>query len=314
MEIIDIPTKNLAKGDYHFNGSIFKADGELWMAYRVNKGFTNASIHINRIDDKYHPIGKSIHLDIPNITKNGTPLYEDPRMFWYRGKLFCAFTFLRLERNAQNQGLVELGRNFQVERLWFFDYQNNHNAAIREGSTWLHPNGYIVKDQPTTVYEKNWQFFSYSGRLFFVYKINNHLVAEANLNTGKVDAEYDSKVRVSWKWGEPRGGTPPVLVDGKYWSFFHSHEVVGKRGTKVYHAGVYVFDGQPPFRPRLISSAPLLSGDKRAKKVLWKHVAVFPCGAILNGDEWLVSYGFNDHSLKIARASHESLKKTLIKI
>jgi predicted GH43/DUF377 family glycosyl hydrolase len=311
MDIIPVHTRNLAAGDYHFNAALFNHREETYMAYRVNQGFHKAEIYINRVNDKYHGVGEPILLNIPNVTGSAFPMFEDPRMFWYNRELYCAFTFLRIEGNAQNQGLVKLGRHFQVEELWYLDYKNNRNAAILNPRTVMHPGGYLINEAPTETYEKNWQFFEHKGSLNFVYQIKNHLVAEADLENSNVSAEYIVKKPTVWSWGELRGGTPPVLIDRKYWSFFHSSMPYNKQGKKLYHMGVYVFDAKPPFKPRLISSEPILSGNPKAKKVLWKNVAVFPCGAIFNGTDWVVSYGYNDYCIKVAKINHQWLKETL---
>ena len=311
MEIIPVHTKNLAAGDYHFNAALFNAEGDTYMAYRVNQGFHKAEIFINKVNKRFQGVGAPIKLNIPNVTGSAFPMFEDPRMFWYNRDLYCAFTFLRIEGNAQNQGLVKLNRHFEVEHLWYLDYKNNRNAAIVDAKPRMHPGGYIINELPNETYEKNWQFFEHNRSLNFVYSIKKHIVAEADLDNDDVSAEYITKKTTDWDWGEPRGGTPPILVDGNYWSFFHSSKSYNKEGKKLYHMGVYVFEGAPPFKPLLISSQPILSGNPRAKKVLWKNVAVFPCGAIFDGTDWMVSYGYNDYCIKVAKINHSWLKETL---
>ena len=113
-----------------------------------------------------------------------------------------------------------------------------------------------------------------------------------------------------WIFGEPRGGTPPVLIGSEYWSFFHSSlPWAGKGKLRHYHMGVYAFEAKPPFRITRMTSRPILSGSHRDVLAEKKPLVVFPCGAIIKDGEWTVSLGVNDLASAWIEIPHEQLLK-----
>lgn len=97
-----------------------------------------------------------------------------------------------------------------------------------------------------------------------------------------------SPARSFHRYGEPRGGAPPVRQGAAYVSFFHSYRPVGRLrwvlrywpvtlGAKLprilaaierrlrwpfaqvrYSAGAYAFEAAPPFRPLWLTPEPVL--------------------------------------------------------
>ena len=83
-------------------------------------------------------------------------------------------------------------------------------------------------------------------------------------------------------------------------------------GIKVYYAGCLTFDGN--WEPMEITNEPVLAGSRRTtSRPVWTDrgiSAVFPCGAVLSGDHWLLSYGYLDEDLRIASFSMSDLDAT----
>jgi hypothetical protein len=106
-------------------------------------------------------------------------------------------------------------------------------------------------------------------------------------------------------YGEPRGGSPPILKDNKLYSFFHSScpymlrtDVKNVKKIKVYYTGLYSFNLAPPFDINSISTLPLVSADlKQISSIFGPSVCVhFPGGAFFddNKKQWFVMNGEAD--------------------
>jgi predicted GH43/DUF377 family glycosyl hydrolase len=317
MEIVNVAADNLVRARYLFNGSIFEKDARLYMAYRANNSHSDAKIYINELDKvSLQPIGLPVHLKIPKINKQTKrALFEDPRMFWYRGDLYCAYVYLREGYSAQAQGLAKLDKNFKVTNFWFIDYKYNHNQAVIEPYKKMVRPGVVCSFNPGTVFEKNWSFFEHAGELMFIYRGEPHTVVHTDLQSSTAHETFRSKISIPWEYGSIRGGTPPILLGDRYLTFFHSMRMSKAQQLKIYYAGAYTFKAEPPFDPVAITRDPLLVGDLTDKtRVLWKHVVVFPCGAVKIDKNFLVSYGHNDYCLKLLKISEEELESKLTKI
>ena len=275
----------------------------------------DAKIYINKLSPRnYQPLGEPIHLDIPNTTTTPMAAWEDPRMFWYNDRLYCAYVFFRAGYTAQAQGLARLDKNFKVSNVWFLDYKYNRNAATIDTVRTMDPRGFMSTVSGGSIFEKNWQFFQHDKALMFIYAANPHRVVAADLIHGTCKQEYVSSVELPWAYGEIRGGTPPVDIGDRFLTFFHS-SIQKSPNVKVYYAGAYTFEKTPPFNPIEISKKPLLSGDEDdTYRGLWNNVVVFPCGALKLDENWLVSYGHNDYCSKLLSITHGELLANLTKI
>lgn len=132
------------------------------------------------------------------------------------------------------------------------------------------------------------------------------------------------------RYGELRGGTPPVRVGANYFSIFYSR--THSRGLSLaapiplvsklkrvpwlrqirrwlreqfdpvrYYGGAYAFAAEPPFAPTFIRPNPILLPERegRRQRPTASHMTprrvVYPCGLVrLADDLWLVSYGVHD--------------------
>jgi predicted GH43/DUF377 family glycosyl hydrolase len=109
-----------------------------------------------------------------------------------------------------------------------------------------------------------------------------------------------------WTHGDPRGGTPPVLVGKEYWSFFHS-SLPWLHQKRRYFMGAYAIEAQPPFRITRMTSLPLLTGSKQDVWHPPQPLVVFPCGAIHRNKTWLISMGVNDLMSAWIEIPHDDL-------
>jgi predicted GH43/DUF377 family glycosyl hydrolase len=79
-----------------------------------------------------------------------------------------------------------------------------------------------------------------------------------------------------------------------------------------YHMGVLRMEPTPPFRITGISRVPILSGSERDRRKVNDPPCVFPCGAINEDGNWLVTLGMNDCECAWLRIPHAELEKTLV--
>ncbi len=105
-----------------------------------------------------------------------------------------------------------------------------------------------------------------------------------------------------------------MRVDDEFYHFFHGQIQIG-RGTPerkvVYVAGVYTFEAQPPFAMKRFAATPVMvppPGETSPRKEL---TCIFPCGAVLRGDSWYLSYGHNDIDCRIAEFAFNDVEGLL---
>ncbi len=157
-------------------------------------------------------------------------------------------------------------------------------------------------------YEKSWMPFFVNDRLHIFYSCAPWRI----FSFGNSWEEHESHKAepLTWAHGVIRNGTPPVLVDGEFISFFHS-SLPWRGNYRRYMAGAVAFEAKPPFKPLRITPSPLLSGSQNDVWTQRKPPCVFPCGAILRNGTWLVSAGVNDLKSCWIEMSHESLLSRL---
>lgn len=234
-----------------------------------------------------------------------------------------------------------------VARQWFADprlYRLGERIFIYWNSGWHEPRNYqfVQELDPVTLLprgvarelllrgerqklEKNWTFFQ-TGRerkdeFHAVYAIAPHRVLAFSIE-GEGDITFEEVSRTEWSLpsyppshGGLRGGAPPVLADGRFWSFCHSvHD--GANGYR-YLPAAYCFEAEAPFRPSAAPVRPLSFGaefeGKRAFPRLNPAVdlVVYPCGAARDGTRWLISHGINDELCAISRVEQAEVSASL---
>lgn len=214
-------------------------------------------------------------LDFP--FDRGFEHYEDARIFEHWSRVFIAYTSgdYRKRPFLSTQMIAMLDGDWQPCLPQQINYGHNGRRS-----------------------EKNWQFFSRTSGLHFVYSLNPHVVVRLGADM-RVAEEFKTAPALHWPWGIMRGGTPPIpLEDGRYLSFFHSFVLHPTRNRR-YAMSAYTFEGKPPFRI-LELTPPLLTGSGNDAATHhpghpdWRPLVVFPCGAVQTKDSFLVSVGVND--------------------
>jgi len=271
-----------------FNPSLIRHQGRMLFAYRKLVSETENDICLVYLDESFQPAGEAKVLDIPPAMPVPS-CWEDPRLFYFRDRLFCSFTYWApsFKSNRTAVGVCELGPDLVVRSVRYPRYGSNHNAC-----TGGKENGQ----------EKNWVWFEHQERLYFIYDTVPFEVVEYDYERDSIRGSMRTYPETKWSWGKIRGGTPPLRVGDRYYSFFHSWLPVAGRLT--YYAGVLTFLPGIPFRLEQVSAQPLLLGqwERGCEKSV-----IFPGGALYKNG-WIVACGVNDKHCAIFKFSDEAIQ------
>lgn len=217
---------------------------------------------------------------------------EDPRcLVRSNGALIISYTAFRFMKSFGQQRLCALSPDAKPP----FKMHESHNIVYGNNGERL-----LVQ----SFHEKNWTWFEYEGVLHFVYTINPfHIVARTSHM--KVEEDYWTDAP-EWDYGQMRGGSNPVRVGDVYYCFFHScldHPTY----RRIYFTGAYAFSAKPPFGVISCTQEPLLCASEQDIRNEGAPIVTFPCGAIYENDEWLVTLGVNDCACAWFKISHTEL-------
>ena len=317
MEIIDIDSSKLLPSRRCYNASILEYDGKLLMAYRrvcAGEGeYEHSDIGLCTLDSDYQPIKKTNRkLEIELVRHGKFNNQEDPRLFMYNEELYCSFINCMYDYSWPNQGLCKLDSDYAPTKIWFLNYGHNWNASLLQKNCYSPREGVYYYKTAIPGIEKNWTFFGNGEYLNMLYWVNPTEIVRVDLTTSTVLRIVKAKKKdIDWKWGNLSGGTPPVLHNGEYHTFFHSF--YDHNGQRVYAMGYYAFEAKFPYKMTKISKSPIIEADKKSLAD-YKHAVVFPCGAIIKDDEWLISCGWNDAEIKLIKVPHEEILKNCKKV
>ncbi len=265
LNMPDDPRRKDGHG-WHFNPGLIEFDGKLLLSSRL--GWVGSKIYLSELGSDLQSV-RTWQVDSTHpMALHGS---EDARLFMCRGKLHVAYTGYH---KPPYKGFCQL------------------YGELSEGMTRIEPI-HMPDYAAAKATEKNWNFYDHDGELYSVYSNSPHTILKHDGATVQPIAATRSPI--AWKGTEIRGGAPPVRVGDEYWHFFHTFATKG--GKKVYTMGAYAFAARPPFEITRHLPYPLLKADWPAAS---GHSIVFPCGAVLRGGKWLISFGVNDCESRIA--------------
>jgi predicted GH43/DUF377 family glycosyl hydrolase len=220
--------------------------------------------------------------------------FEDPRAVYWQEKTWigaCNFVWHGKTWTGAHQILAE------CDDSWI--------AQVRHDPIYGKNGGGIGQNHG---HEKNWVWFVHKNKMHMIYQgPPEQVILKFDTMSRPTDIIPGPREDVPWGHGIIRGGTPPVLVNGEYWTFFHS-STEWKPPYRRYFMGAYAFENKPPFRVTKITPQALLIGNQHDYWQPRKPLVVFPCGALLRGDKWLVTLGVNDLKCGFVEIPHEDLE------
>ncbi len=267
---------------YGYNPSIIRHNGRLLMAYRYHPN-NNLSTRLAMAEfDGQWNVVKNYEIQVPSQSQSS----EDPRLFTFQGQLWMSWVDADFPSPAPTS-TVKIGRITQISSAWNIE---DMKQPLREGG-----------NRGTDV-EKNWVFFEHDQQLHWLYKTINGSQFIEQLENGTGNVAHTSKAP-RWAWGEIRGGTTPLPYNGKLIRFFHSSlDFEMPPAQRRYFMGAAIMEPEPPFKTVAVSKSPIVIGSEledlteteRAGCLAHKQKVVFPAGAIIHEDGWVVSVGLND--------------------
>lgn len=272
----------------YFNPSVVDWLGTRWLVTRRRR----YAAHPGRNDITFWRLRNTDLLDeraVRFLHRRADENWEDPRAIVHNNSLILSYCNFFTFGPWVGQGVARLNTYLQADAT--APVYGANAARLIDNRGW----------------EKNWIWFEHDGRLHFVYSTRPHIVV-ACTDSFTPREDYHTPGITIWRYGLPRGGTPPVYVpsDNLYWSFFHSsldlHPKIAPR--RRYYLGAYAFEATPPFRVRLHTRTPLLAGSEEDPRDLGAPLCVFPCGALLDSSTWFVTLGVNDCACAWMRIPH----------
>lgn len=272
-----------------FNGAIVRAWGKDVLVVRKHNG-SPGTMGKNEIwlydvldDNVYNP------RKIKFSNSSSHDHFEDPRALWRNGALMVSYCCFRMGGKYGHQQIAQVEESGYNQFRFSPVYGKNGKDMM--SNEW---------------HEKNWTWFDWKGKLMLIYSIaNGHEIVDYS---GRVINEvHQSGSSFEWLWGQPRGGTNPILVGDQYWSFFHSSSMISPKRRR-YYMGAYSFESKPPFRILSHTTEPLLAGSDRDPRHMHNPPVVFPCGAIIKDGIWTVSLGINDYREGWIKIPHSDLE------
>jgi predicted GH43/DUF377 family glycosyl hydrolase len=248
-----------------------------------------------------------------------------------------------------NQGIGDPRLVSHQGRLWmiychFWPVSHLYLVEIEAGSLTAKGPARFLTLSSRQLHERNWMLFSHEDELLAVYTISPHVILRLNLE-GQTEISCERLYITPWettaysqRYGELRGGAPPVRVGDTYYAFFHSSGIVGwlhplLKGTypwvrgrvrgfyiryfvrRRYTGGFYGFMAKPPFAPTCLSPQPVLTPQLEPQPLRRKQrlnpiieQVVYPAGAVLDDQQrWVVAYGVHDEFCNIRTLDHTAL-------
>lgn len=304
-------TKRLYLPEYPgaYNPSIVKFNDGYLLTFRYHENRATkpwiSHIGVMLLDHDFEPLSEPKLLDTRCNDQRTPSQSEDARIFSVNGKLYVFYN-----------------DNMQLESPAYWERRDMYFAELLyEGEHFFlaDPIKLIYEEKYRfTAWQKNWTPFEYNGSLLLSYSLNPLEVIQPDLATGFCNKLCSTSKYINWPFGELKGGTPALLVDGEYLGFFHSGCLTTSfcsEGKQIWHyfMGAYTFSADPPFEMTSISKEPVDTLGFYTYTPYEKRI-IYPGGFVQEGQTLYVAYGKNDYELWIATIDLVELKKTLIPI
>lgn len=255
-------------------------------------------IGLIRLDDSFQRLSEPQLIE--GLGSRLTPSQaEDARIFEFNGDVFLIYN--------DNQGVTNTSARDRRDIFVAEIIDQEGRFEVKTPVKLVHPLHYS-----TRLWEKNWSPFVYENTLYLSYFLNPHEVLKADLDSGDCEPLHISQKTIAWDWGQLRGGTPGLLVDGEYLAFFHSMKPLKTNNGQMWHyfMGAYTYSATPPFSLTKVSPLPINDSSFYIDSDQPKRV-IYPGGFAINGSNIYLAYGKDDHEVWIAVIDKNRLLQTL---
>ena len=274
-----------------YNGSLVRWQGRLVLSFRESAGKRRESRNsLIWLDEAFAPLGTPFPMPLP-------PEAEDIRLLAHQDRLFLVYTH---------------AGDWMSKAELTFDGQQFSLSSHQELRQF---DGKAIGKM-----EKNWTPFIINNQFQWLYSIKPNRILSAEGKT-----VYQTENRITWPWGEIRGGTPAIQVNpSSYLAFFHSQKMMPSKHslgipTLHYFVGAYTFSAEPPHEILKISPEPII-GPGFYRRANHHHLqrtpvnVVYPCGLVLDESHLWISYGRQDHEVWIAKLDRQAVLESLKRV
>lgn len=283
----------LSPGVRHYNGSVCRHMGRIFMAYRFESYSAVSRVGVCEMDGDFNVLRDRVLS--PSIVREGEHI-EDPHMASASGKLICvvACVFRDVITTCQ-QRIIEVDPD-----------------TLEAGADVPHALGNV------NGVEKNWTPFELpDGSLGVVYKQRPRTLARVSDSEGWVHEGPD--MRQPGEGSSISGRCGPLrLADGTYLEFVGGHvklPTLARRGTR-YWFGALIFEGTAPHRVVARTERPLAWASEASPTIFnplpggGHPVCILPAGAMFHVEQSgdvVVSCGVNDSYIVMLRFKLDEL-------
>ena len=293
-----------------FNPSIIRWQGRLLLSFRNISNhkdpYNSSQIGLIWLDENFNAIAEPQILIICENDSKKCKRAEDARLIEVDDHLYMVY--------SNNEEDVLAKGNFRVfvaelkEENSLFYLSSKDRLSQYEGET-------------QNLREKNWTPFNYQKNLFLSYSLNPHLVFKPIIGNEICETICSTyKDLPNWQWGELRGGTQSLLIDGRYLTLFHtairmSSIESGGKDMLHYFMGAATYNSEPPFEMTAISKAPIIGKGFFSGKIYppffgsWR--GIFPGGFVFDNNYIYVVYGRQNYELWMVKLDKKELLTSL---
>ena len=300
---IEIPGFPLA-----FNPSILRTKEGLVMVFRYapdRRYEWNSYIGVVELNENLELASEPTLLDTRFGNRIIPSQSEDARMILYKDEIYLTYNDSEVARWPTDTQSHK--RDMYIAKL-----------VKRDGNWELETATKLFHETDERLWQKNWIPFIWNQQMLLVYTTTPFEVVRPNLSHGDCRIFSRTMPKIRWDFGEPRGGTPALPIDGKYLSFFHSSKpmmskVAKKNYLQHFYMGAYLFDATPPFAISHITPFPILAKEFYTDSEVDKRV-VFPGGFVEAGPYFYVIYGKDDREIWIAAVDKKKLLASMVRV
>lgn len=242
---------------------------------------------------------------------DGYPVqYIDPRLFRHKGDVYMVYC--RQVNRKKNKRLstasLQLAKLKKVDGKW--EVTKDVPLVFDGGEE------FYVKGLVNSNFEKNWMPFSDNGDIYFVYLMSpEHIILKLDLDTGKTTLSARTSNDFPKDSYQLRGSSPVVFDEelGEFLTLYHFVVPTVRNTGKKAHAyfmGGYTFSKDYPYKI-LRKTDGALVGDGLYDNY---RKFIFPTSLIRDGEDYLVFYGDDDETNKVARIPRKELIASLRKL
>lgn len=211
--------------------------------------------------------------------------HEDARLFQHQDKLWMSWTVSKYPA-IDFRSVVVIGELVPTDSGW---------TVGRHFSPQFGKNDFSGT-------EKNWVCLSHQGSIYVLYLTHDDTQTWLKLDDNGGTTKIITSPALGWEYGPIHGGSI-VRCHDHYLHFFNAR--TGKdHATGRYHIGCAKLKGEPPFDMLQISQKPILYGEEgyclNGNK-FYKRNVVFCCGAIMDGNKIMLSYGWDDSECRVVK-------------